>query len=209
MSANSTDRIDDNAEGIIPPPYRRAGPDDAGAMADLVNFAGEGMPAYLWSRAAEPGQSAHDVGTARAKRDEGAFSWRNTIVRQGGERVSAALVGYPIRKAADPADYDDMPPMFVPLQELEDLAKESWYVNVLAAYPEFRGRGYGSALLDIAHREAARTGCGGLSLIVSDANEGARRLYARKGYDEVARRRMVKEDWENAGTEWILLARPL
>jgi ribosomal protein S18 acetylase RimI-like enzyme len=48
----------------------------------------------------------------------------------------------------------------------------------------------------------------GMSLIVSDNNEGARRLYEREGYAEVGRRRMVKLDWESTGTDWILMRKP-
>ena len=44
-----------------------------------------------------------------------------------------------------------------------------------------------------------------LSIIVSDSNTGARRLYERTGYREVARRRKIKEDWQNPGTDWVLL----
>ena len=36
-----------------------------------------------------------------------------------------------------------MPPMFVPLQELEDRVPGTWYVNVLATLEEHRGKGYG------------------------------------------------------------------
>jgi hypothetical protein len=46
-----------------------------------------------------------------------------------------------------------------------------------------------------------------LSVIVSDANVGARRLYERSGYREIARRPMVKEGWDNAGREWVLLVK--
>ena len=45
-----------------------------------------------------------------------------------------------------------------------------------------------------------------MSVIVSDANTGARRLYESLGYREVARRTMVKEEWSNEGQEWVLLA---
>jgi hypothetical protein len=38
-----------------------------------------------------------------------------------------------------------MPAMFVPLQELENLAPGTWYVNVLAAYPEHRSQGHGTS----------------------------------------------------------------
>jgi len=48
-----------------------------------------------------------------------------------------------------------------------------------------------------------------MSIIVSDANSGARRLYQRAGYAEVATRPMVKEDWVNDGENWVLLTMPL
>ena len=198
-----------NARNRLPEPHRPASPDDAPAMVDLVNIAGEGMPDYTWGRIAEPGQSARDVGQERARRDAGAFSWRNTVVRDDDGTVSAALIGYALPERPEPDSCDGLPPMFVPLQELEDLASGSWYINALAAYPEQRGRGFGGALLGIAAEKAALEGCRGLSLIVSDANTGARRLYERSGYKEEARRTMVKEGWANEGSEWILMMRPL
>ncbi|MEO1595999.1 MAG: GNAT family N-acetyltransferase [Pseudomonadota bacterium] len=193
----------------FPAPYRRATPSDDHEMAELVNFAGEGMPVYLWSGIAEDGESVWEIGRARARRESGSFSYRNTVVRDEGGRATAAVIGYPLTAAADPSDYDDMPPMFVALQQLEDLAVGTWYVNVLAAYPEHRGKGYGTALLDIAARIARQSGCSGLSIIVSDANTGARRLYERCGYVERASRPMVKDGWENEGEHWVLLVRPL
>ena len=45
----------------------------------------------------------------------------------------------------------------------------------------------------------------GLSIIVSDANSGARRLYERAGYQEIATRPMHKGGWENDGENWVLL----
>ena len=68
----------------------------------------------------------------------------------------AGLIGYALPDQPE-AIPETMPAMFVPLQELENLAPATWYVNVLAAYPEHRGRGYGGALLAVADRLAART----------------------------------------------------
>ncbi len=187
------------------PPYRAATPADAEAMAELVNYAGEGLPLYLWTNMAEPEQSPWDVGRRRASRDIGAFSYRNTIVREADGRVVACLVGYPLADEPAPSVYDDLPAMFVPLQQLEDLAAGTWYVNVLAVYPDYRGKGYGSDLLRIAERLAGGSRRNGLSIIVSDANIGARRLYERCGYRERAKRGMVKDSWDNAGKKWILL----
>ena len=177
---------------------------DAAVLAELVNHAGEGLPLYLWRKMAKPGQSPWQVGIQRAGRHDGAFSFRNATIVEHGGQAAGALIGYAISSAPGPIPRD-MPPMFVPLQELENEAPETWYLNVLAVLPEFRGRGLGSRLLQLADETARTLGKTGVSLIVSDANIGARRLYERNAYVEIARRRMVKEDWISDGQEWVLL----
>ena len=188
-------------------PYRRATPDDAVAMAKLANIAGEGMPHYFWQKLAdeEGSTDAWEIGQDRAQRESGSFSFRNTVVREESSAVVAALIGYALPEVAEPSNYDDMPAMIVPLQQLEDLAPGTWYVNVLAAFEEHRGKGFGSGLLDLAEQIAVERGCSGMSLIVADANTGARRLYARSGFTEEASRPMIKEDWQNPSENWILL----
>jgi ribosomal protein S18 acetylase RimI-like enzyme len=190
----------------LEPPFRPATQGDAPALTELVNFAGEGLPLYLWTRMAEAGESAWDVGRRRAMRETGSFSYRNATVAETGGRVIAGLIGYPLPDRPEAID-DEMPPMFVPLQELENLAPGTWYVNVLATSPEYRNRGYGTRLLGIAERLAAAAGRPGLSIVVSDANAGARRPYERCGCSEVAQRPMVKEGWENPGENWVLLVK--
>jgi ribosomal protein S18 acetylase RimI-like enzyme len=49
----------------------------------------------------------------------------------------------------------------------------------------------------------------GLSIIVADNNTGARRLYERSGYHELARRPMIREGWITPGREWILLTKTI
>jgi len=186
---------------------RQAVPGDAHALAELVNFAGEGLPLYLWERMAEEGETAWQVGRRRAQREQGGFSYRNAMVAELEGKVAACLTGYPIADEPEEIDTGKMPAMFVPLQELENLAAGSWYINVLAAYPQHRGKRLGTRLLARAEEQALKTKCKGLSLIVSDANNGARRLYERCGYIERASRKMVKEDWENPGRNWVLLVK--
>lgn len=193
----------------LSPPYRRATPDDALAMAELVNIAGEGLPLYLWTGMAESGVSPWDIGQQRAKRESGSFSYRNTVVGEGDAGVVCALIGYPLADDPEPVNYDEMPAMFVPLQELEDLVPGTWYVNVLATYSDYRGKGYGSELLKIAEQLAADAGKSGMSIIVSDANSGAQRLYERKGYQKLATRPMIKDSWDNPGQNWVLLEKKL
>ena len=189
-------------------PFRAARPDDAQALAELVDFASEGLALYLWSKLAGPGGDAWAIGRERALRESGSFSYRNAVVMEKGSRVAAGLIGYPLPNEPEPVP-DTTPAMFVPLQQLENLAPGTWYVNVLAAYPEHRGQGCGSALLELGKQIAADTSCRGLSIIVSDTNTGARRLYERSGYREAGRRDKVKEGWRNPGREWVLLTREL
>lgn len=194
---------------MIEPPYRPATRDDAAALAELVNMAGEGMPLYVWRRLAGPDQDPWEIGRQRAARETGSFSYRNAIVRELDGHVVAALVGYGLDDDPTPSDLAGMPAMFVPLQQLEDAAPGTWYINVLATYPEFRGRGYGAELLEIAERLAQEQGKRGLSLVVADGNPGAIRLYERAGFAENARRAIVKDDWNCAGSNWILMTKPL
>ena len=58
-----------------------------------------------------------------------------------------------------------------------------------------------------ADEVAEANGLAGLSLIVASGNP-ARRLYARKGYREAARRPIVKEDWVVDSDDWILMTKP-
>lgn len=178
-------------------------------MAELVNMAGEGLPLYVWSELATPGESPWDVGRNRAQREVGSFSYRNATLREEDGKVVACLIGYPLEEDPAPLNPEEMPAMFVPLLQLENEVPGTWYVNVLATYPDYRGRGYGSQLLEIAEQKAAASGRHGLSVIVSDANSGARRLYEKHGYHEYAQRPMIKNNWINAGVNWILLTRNL
>lgn len=172
-------------------------------------MAGENLPFYLWQEMARDGEDPWDIGRQRALRESGSFSYSNAIVREEDGVVVAALIGYPLANQPAQTDYSNMPPLFVPLQQLEDMAPGTWYVNVLATYPEHRGKGYGTALLKLAESLAAKERKRGLSIIVSDANPDARKLYERNGYCAVDRRNMVKEDWDNPGSSWILLVRML
>ena len=56
---------------------------------------------------------------------------------------------------------------------------------------------------------ARRNGHANISLIAEDTHLEALRLYAAKGYREVARRAVVKGDWQVDAGEWILFVKPL
>ncbi|NJM33835.1 MAG: GNAT family N-acetyltransferase, partial [Rhodomicrobium sp.] len=115
--------------------FRPASRSDAKSLAELVNFAGECLPLYLWERLKAEGETAWDVGRRRAERETGSFSYRNAVIGEADGECAACLIGYAQPAQPEAIDYGSMPAMFVPLQELENLAPATWYVNVLAAYP--------------------------------------------------------------------------
>jgi len=189
----------------LPPPFRHATEADAPAIADLVNFAGDGLPLHFWTRAAAPGQDPWELG--RARQAAQAADGKIVVIDEGAGAI-AALTGYPI--GPDPEKPGTgTPAIFRPLLELEALVPSSWYVNILACYPEHRGRGLGTRLLALAESIARAGGLSRMSVIVADENAGARRLYERHGYRETARRPCVRDGWETATREWVLLTRDL
>ncbi len=89
----------------------------------------------------------------------------------------------------------------------KDLDERDFYIAMLALYPEYRGRGYGRALLDEAEGLAAEAGCARLALDVDERNTVARAVYARYGFVEIAQSKKVTEKGERWGL--LRLAKPL
>jgi ribosomal protein S18 acetylase RimI-like enzyme len=183
--------------------FRRATLADAADLANLVEFASEGFSLHFWTLLAGPGRDPWEVGRERVSSETLGVSYRNALIAEQAGTTIGTLGGYPLGAQSD---HDDaLRALLVPFHELMALAPNTWYVHVLAAYPEHRGRGLGTTLLREADRRAAATGTRGLSLVTSDTNIGARQLYERCGYREAARRRMVKNGWQHPGTDWVLM----
>jgi GNAT superfamily N-acetyltransferase len=68
-------------------------------------------------------------------------------------------------------------------------ARPTLYLEDLFVYPEYRGSGYGKALLRALAREAVAEGCGRMDWMVLDWNQPAIEFYRRLGAD-------VLSEWE-------------
>jgi ribosomal protein S18 acetylase RimI-like enzyme len=191
------------------PRLRPATKEDARALAELIDIAGEGFGSHLWSLSAGPGETPLDVGMRRAQREEGGFSYRHATLAETNGEVAALLLGYRLPDPYDAGDLAAVSAMVRPLVELESRAPGSWYVNALAVFPEYRGNGLGTLLLGEAERIAKSTGAPALSIIVADQNEGAKRLYARTGYQTAARRAVVAFPGFAHGGDWLLMKKAI
>lgn len=185
------------------PHLRPARRGDAPDMARLGDLAGTGLSRYIWAQQAAPGEDPLTVGARRAARDEGAFSWTHAVIAELSDLTAGMLVTYVVGDEPEPVA--ELPPMFRPLQALENRVPGSLYVNMLATYPGFRRRGVATALLAEAERQAATTR--GLSLVVADGNRDARRLYGAFGFAEVAEEPLVADGWETPSRAWILMVK--
>jgi ribosomal protein S18 acetylase RimI-like enzyme len=134
----------------------------------------------------QEGRPPIEIGIERILRERANFSYRNAVIAEVDGRVAAALLAYRLPEHSD-VNLDELPDLLRPLEELEQKVPGTFYINILAAYPEYRGLGFGTTLLEAAHTLASEAGCNELSLEVFEENEDAVRLYERHGYREIAR----------------------
>ena len=189
---------------MIEPVIRPARKADAGTIAALYQISSDGVADYIWTQLAEPGEDLLEVGRRRYAREGTPFSYQNcTIVEVDGD-IAGMLVAFPM--TVDP-DYVEKDPVLAPYSELEE--DGSYYVCGVALFPEHRDRGLGTQLMALAEEHARRRGLDSLSLIVFEANEGAKRLYDRLGYAEVARAEVVPHPLIHYTGDALLLVKTL
>ena len=146
----------------------------------------------------QQGGDARAFGIAHARRDRGGFTWRNAVIAEWQGAAAGMLMCWPL--ALEPRALDGLPPVVVPIQRLENLARGRLLVNAVAVDPAYRRMGIGWMLLQTVTDRAA--------LIVGDRNIAARALYERLGFVEIAREAAVGDAaWQPPHAEWCLMVR--
>lgn len=188
---------------------RQATRADCRAIAELALMAGEGIPAYFWEQSRKPGQDIEDVGAQNAASDAENFSYRNAHLAIVDNAVAGMLLAYRLADAEHADDLEDFPVFIRPLIELEQCVPGSFYINMLATYPEYRNQAVGSTLMGLADKLAANAGCSLLSVEVFEQNTGALRLYQRLGYAIVDKRPVVPHRCHPYTGDVVLLTKPV
>lgn len=186
------------------PVIRPARKEDCAAIAALYSVSSDGVADYIWTRLADPGQDILEVGRQRYEREGTAFSYENCTIVELDGAVAGMLVAFPMH--VDP-EAEESDPVLAPYGRLEE--DNSYYVCGVALFPEFRGSGLGTRLMALAEQHAREKGFGKLSLIVFEQNAGAKRLYDRLGYREVAREAVVPHPLIHYTGDAILMVREL
>lgn len=182
------------------PDLRPATKDDAATIVALMDMASHGMARALWAALASPGTDVDTFAIARAQREQGGFSYRNTRILKLEDQPVGMLMCWNLPQ--DLLPLTDMPAIARPLVELENLApRGALYINALAVFPAFRRRGLARWML-------AEAGQGPQALITGSDNAGALALYRAAGFTETARRPAVGDaNWPAPPDFWSLLCR--
>jgi ribosomal protein S18 acetylase RimI-like enzyme len=188
---------------------RQATRADCPAIAELALMAGEGIPAYFWEASRKSGQTLLEVGALNAASDTENFSWRHASLGVLDNAIAGMLLAYRLPSADTTDDLAEYPAFIRPLIELEGCVPESFYINMLATYPEFRGRSVGTRLMEQVDRMAREADCTLSSLEVFDENTGALRLYERLGYEVVEQRAVIPHACHPYTGSILLLTRPV
>src|SRR5262245_34492549 len=101
----------------IHPPFRRATLEDAGTLAQFVEFASEGLALYLWTKIAGTGQDPGHIGRARVSSETGGLSYRNAVIAEDFGHAASGLIGYPLAEKSEPVS-DNPHAVLGPLHEL-------------------------------------------------------------------------------------------
>lgn len=135
-----------------------------------------------------------------AAREDSQYSYRNSLVALDGETVAGVLVCYDgeglkrmrrvffaeaaKRLGLDPGAPVDLLP--------EECGPDEFYLDSLAVWPEFRGRGIARALIE-AGAERARASGKPMGLLCDKTNARARALYDSLGFRPVGERPFAGE----------------
>ena len=189
---------------------RPATREDSRKIAELFRIASGGVAEYVWSTLAPeyPGLTPLEIGTRRYARDEGAFSYYNCTVAELCGEVIGMLHAYPMEvqpeqeEAGEPID-----PVLEPYARLE--VPGSYYICAMAVFPEYRGKGLGARMLEIAKDKARESGCREESLLVFEQNEKAVKLYEHNGFGVIDRAPVVPHESIRYTGEVLLMTAPM
>ncbi|MHC4451537.1 MAG: GNAT family N-acetyltransferase [Planctomycetota bacterium] len=159
-------------------------------FARSLDTAAEGFMRFLLGRRAYPVLAEAYI------RPDNEYSFQHVVFAEEGGRIVGMAAGF---TAEQRRGFSQRPlertvrltvmrillaPLFRILTTIPD---NSFYLLALAVDDAMRGRGVGSSLLDRVEERARQSGSSRFCLDVSAKNEGARRLYERRGMSAESR----------------------
>jgi len=176
--------------------YRTGRKEDCPKLAELVYMASDGVVEFLFHDLFD-GVGPIQMVTHNLEKATGYYTYKNTIIAEGGSAVIGASFFYPSRYHA----ISDEMRKFFPEDRLEhlkhilsDRVENSLYLDTLCVDEKFRGNGIGGELISLTRKKAVEEGFNALSLIALADNTDAHRLYYRCGFEVVSHVKMESHE---------------
>lgn len=187
---------------------------DAMQLAQLAIMAGHGLLDIFYGGLV-PGKSTAEIIAERRMLRPGNFAelanWRVAMDGTGG--VLGALNSFPHdvfeKSPPDPLLTAERLAVVDTLTELELSAIGTYYINIVAVFPECRKGGIGSALMAEAEKLARRGGFRRLALSTFAADTGLVDFYRRHGFRIHDTRPITPQPALDHGGDWALMTRDL
>lgn len=158
-----------------------------------------------------PGLSTNEIYERVLARPEAFWSYASVTVATHAGRIVGEVHSLPFDEVEkcppDPLIPRARLALYEPFEPLNPLGAGSYYINILAVYPEFRSKGIGSRLMNLARSRATHQGFTRLSLHSFD-DPRAIALYQRLGFTVAGRSPFVEHEMLQFPGDLLLMARP-
>ena len=168
---------------------RQAKKEECYELATMVNLAGQGagtrgLDFSGWSAEAKLGQDPFEVGQKEFEKEDDAYSYKNIrVLEVGGEKAAMAMCFEAWKRT--PEELAEIPELFRIFKHLTDTIPGKFYLDSLAAKPEYRGQGLGQIMLDDCIDLAKAREYDAVYLIAFEKNVAGIGLYQKNGFKEV------------------------
>lgn len=188
--------------------------DDAAVLADFTVHAGHGVMDIYYDSLI-PGHSTREAVEARRIRSPGNFAewqrWKVAVDDSGS--VLGGVNAFPHdvfdTSPADPLIGMERREVLDNLSRLEERARGTYYLNLIAVAPEARGHGIGAILMAEAIRQAREAAFARITLSTFEADAGLMRFYAGQGFQVLGTAPIEPHPALEHGGNWVLLYRDL
>ena len=142
---------------------------DALHVAAVIDIGGHGIALEQWTSA-----GGIDHSTFSAARDDvlddnnTSYHYSKAYLLEVDGIIAGGVIGSRIERAQPVENKKN--PYLSPLETLESRLEGYWSMIAIAIYPEFRGKGFATPLLDRAVSLAKKTDALGISLVVEDSS---------------------------------------
>jgi GNAT superfamily N-acetyltransferase len=177
---------------------------DVDALCDLFDMANHGDIAAIWGGEAGPGETWKHVCTRHMLDPSSEVHFGKAVVAEIDGEIAGALFFFHMRPAPI-ADMSGLPLHARPFALLRSQAPECVLLRDMAVFPQFRGFGIATRLLDAAIRAGFTVGIKHAVAIVHETNVRLLAHYRKRGFSEIGSHTVLAHNHHSPESRWLLL----